>query len=233
MGHPTKCKCSSSALGCLSLLLTLISVLQCCSALESDTLKAVLNKQGADVERPLSNLMGSKYMERVAGRYTSTEVDTSALYDMLSAQQVYRRGVTGESESGDSKGSAYDCRPTYTVKKRVTSWFQTSTIEMGLCFTMCLDYPTCTTTAPLVLQPSGSLGLLLRCGLKAISEGDDGKISLVEVMGRSSKGNPTQVRPWPTSLALHLQNPARGRALYPLTLTLTPFYDHQVLNPSR
>lgn len=186
MGHPTKSKCSTSALNCLLLLLTLMPVLHCCLA--SDTVKAVLNKQGALVKRPISNLMGSKYMERVAGRYTSTHVDTSALYDMLSAQQEYRRGVTGGSGL-DSKGSAYDCQPTYTVKKRVTDWFQTTTIEMGLCFTLCLDYPTCTTTAPLVLQPgfTGELGLLLRCGLKAISEGDDGKISLVEVMGRSSK----------------------------------------------
>ena len=196
MGHPTKCKSSSPTLNYLLILIMLMYTSPCCLALESDTLKAVLNKQDELVQKPLSNLMGSKYMERVAGRYTNPNVDTSAIYDMLSAQQVYRRGIHGESGLS-LKGSAYDCSPTYTVEKQVTDWFQTTTIRMGLCFTLCFDYPTCTTTAPLVLQPTGStgeLGLLLRCGLKAISEADDGTVSLAEIMGRNSKGAPTQVR---------------------------------------
>lgn len=65
-----------------------------CRALTgSDTVNALLNKQEALVQRPLSHLMGSKYMERVTGRYANSRVDTSAIFDMLSAQQWYRRGA--------------------------------------------------------------------------------------------------------------------------------------------
>lgn len=102
----------------------------------------------------------------------------------------------------DSKGAAYDCQPTYIVKETVTSWFQTTHIEMGLCFSLCMDYPHCTTTAPLGLRPMSAsaknstddpeLGLLLRCGLKSIYSDEDGT-KVVELLGRNSRGKPTQV----------------------------------------
>jgi hypothetical protein len=198
-GHPQTSQKAASVLHLLLTILTVISALRFCHAWKSDALKAVLNKHDELVQRPLSNLMGSKYIERVAGRYSATNVDTSAIFDMLSAQQVFRRGVQGDSGL-NLKGSAYDCQPTYTVEKRVTSWFQTTTIQMGICFTLCMDYPTCTTTVPLVLQQplpekAGSqkpeLGMLLRCGLKAMDKENGDKV--VEVMGRNSKGEPAQV----------------------------------------
>jgi hypothetical protein len=137
-------------------------------ACQSDTVKGILNRP--DNKLPLSKISGTRYLERIAGNYKTD--DGSSIMEMLVAQQRWRRRANDDGV--EELGSMYDCQPTFKVTRSVSSWFRTRTVEVGLCFTVCVDHPGCTSTAPLVINGDGGsasqeLAVLLWCGLQVTS----------------------------------------------------------------
>jgi hypothetical protein len=103
-------------------------------------------------------------------------------------------GDTDPPTGGAGKGSAaaaakpqqfslMDCTPMYVHTKSWIDVLRFVTLRMYVCHALCLDYPACTSTAPLAsvrpLTADGAgaparLGVIARCGLR-VFRGDGGE----------------------------------------------------------
>jgi hypothetical protein len=113
-------------------------------------------------------------------------------------QQRWRRSQSRRSQSSALAG--YDCTPSYYLSAGDTAWFQRYYTEMGLCFTLCIDYPACTSTTPLIVRSAQETAsgkpeyqLLVRCGMLATWNETSTKGRAADIKARGPDGSPQAI----------------------------------------
>jgi hypothetical protein len=162
------------------------------AAEETATMKGLLNRP-ALFKLSMQNLFKSQYLELIIARYAMMLENKLDILEMLRAQQRWRRRAT--KDGAEELGDLLDCRPTFNVSRTKSGWLRTRTISAGLCFTVCADFPFCTSTAPLVIDSEGApapptpsdLSVLLWCGVQAKS-GDTKELVELRTPGAGDNG---------------------------------------------
>lgn len=147
-------------------------------------------REGSTPKLGLNVPYSEQYFEQI--RKLHNGGDASAVNKLLKSQQLWRRAVVTPRGGGDSGNVPYaltDCTPTYILSRSWLDLLRTTVVKKYVCHSLCLNYPSCTSTTPLAYvqpapQPAGSpadsqpqrrLGLLLQCGLRVFrAKGSNG-----------------------------------------------------------
>jgi hypothetical protein len=155
-----------------------------------------------------------KYLDALRGPHRAA--DPSAVDRLLQSQQLWRRAMAppqgGGGGAAASAGAAdaaagrprppqfslMDCTPMFVHTKSWIDVLRSVTLRMYTCYSLCLDYPECTSTTPLArvapVNADGGpapprLGAVVQCGLR-VFRGDGGEFvagdTILDVSGAGS-----------------------------------------------
>jgi hypothetical protein len=137
-----------------------------------------------------------QYLEQLRGPHRGA--DPAVVDKLLRAQQLWRRAATpppppgaaageGAEGGGTTKYSLLDATPMFVHTKSWVDVLRRISLKMYVSHAVCLDYPACTTTAPLAHvetpgptaplddTPAGArLAMIVQCGLR-VFRGDAGE----------------------------------------------------------